>query len=91
MYYWFKKSDRLGASTLTQPTMLDMCDVVERIAIYSMDKTIGAIQNKILRHAKAWPDKYKADDVYIVKTKQGHGFKLHGRYKMLDGKLRRIK
>ena len=92
MYYWFNsRADSPRPFTLTTPTLVDICDVVERVTIYSMDKTIGAIQNKIQRQAIIWPDKYKDDDVYIVKTKQGHGFKLHGRYQMLDGKLRRIK
>ena len=55
-----------------------------------MDKTIGAIQNKIQRQAKAWPDKYNPDDVYVVKTKKDKRFKLHGHYQLINDKLRRV-
>jgi len=60
------------------------------MTIYAMDKTIGAIQNKIQRQAKAWPDKYNPDDVYVVKTKKDMRFKLHGHYQLINDKLRRV-
>jgi hypothetical protein len=82
MYYWYNLSS--GNHSTIRPLEGDI------VTIYAMDKTITAIQNKIQRQAKAWPDKYNPDDVYVVKTKKDMGFKLHGHYQLINDKLRRI-
>jgi len=81
MFYWHKESDPLDGIV---PLFGDI------VTVYAMDKTIGAIQNKIQRQAKAWPDKYNPDDVYVVKTKKDKRFKLHGHYQLINDKLRRV-
>ena len=82
MYYWYNLS--CGNESIIRPFAGDI------MTIYAMDKTIGAIQNKIQRQSKAWPDKYNPDDVYVVKTKKDMGFKLHGHYQLINDKLRRV-
>tara|TARA_X000001382_G_scaffold17054_3_gene10689 strand:+ start:661 stop:909 length:249 start_codon:yes stop_codon:yes gene_type:complete len=82
MYYWYNLS--CGNESIIRPFAGDI------VTIYAMDKTIGAIQNKIQRQAKAWPDKYNPDDVYVVKTKKDKRFKLHGHYQLINDKLRRV-
>ena len=62
MYYWYNLS--CGNESIIRPFAGDI------VTIYAMDKTIGAIQNKIQRQAKAWPDKYNPDDVYVVKNQK---------------------
>ncbi len=82
MYYWYNLS--CGNEAIIRPF------AGEIMTSYAMDKTIGAIQNKIQRQAKAWPDKYNPDDVYVVKTKKDMRFKLHGHYQLINDKLRRV-
>ena len=82
MYYWYNLS--CGNESIIRPFAGDI------VTIYAMDKTIGAIQNKIQRQAKAWPDKYNPDDVYVVKTKKDMRVKLHGHYQLINDKLRRV-
>jgi|DEB0MinimDraft_6_1074348.scaffolds.fasta_scaffold135966_2 hypothetical protein len=82
MFYWYRLSDAHDSLTPFGPH-----DV---LTVYAMDKTIGAIQKKILKHKQVWPDKYCEDDVYVVKKKKGRDFFLHGRYEMVNEKLRRL-
>ena len=76
MYYWHKESDPLDGII---PLSGDI------VTVYAMDKTIAAIQKKIVRRSKYCPD-----DRFVVKKKRGMKFYLHGIYQMIDGKLRRV-
>lgn len=82
MFYWHKQSDPHDGITPFSDR--------DRLTVYAMDKTIGAIQRKIARHTVVWPDKYHPDEKYVVKKKKGMDFYLHGIYQMVDGKLRRV-
>lgn len=81
MFYWHKESDPLDGIV---PLSGDI------VTVYAMDKTILAIQKKIIRHMEVWPNKYAADDKFVVKKKRGMKFYLHGVYQLIDGKLRRV-
>ena len=83
MYYWHKESDPLDEIVpLTVANIIGESDIV---TVYAMDKTIAAIQKKIVRRSKYCPD-----DRCVVKKKSGAKFYLHGIYQMIDGKLRRV-
>lgn len=82
MFYWYNISKK-GDSIVPYSRF-------DKVTVYAMDKTIGAIEKKIKRQSEIWPDKYGPDDIYAVKKKRGVEFFVHGFYRMVDGKLKKI-
>lgn len=59
------------------------------MTIWAKAKTIGEIQNTLIRHAKHWPEDFENGVTVRVgkKRRDGLGFKTHAYYTFKDDKL----